>query len=156
MLTRVILVYLLTTFAALAQVPAGSRSQMLQSLEVRGPQWGEISRQIWEFAEVGYKETRSAALLAGELKKAGFQVQEGYANIPTAFLATYGSGSPVIAILGEYDALPELSQESLPERKARVAGAPGHGCGHNLFGTASALAAITVKEQMGRRTWGIP
>ncbi|MBL8210043.1 MAG: amidohydrolase [Bryobacterales bacterium] len=148
MLTRVILVYLLTTFAALAQVPAGSRSQMLQSLEVRGPQWGEISRQIWEFAEVGYKETRSAALLAGELKKAGFQVQEGYANIPTAFLATYGSGSPVIAILGEYDALPELSQESLPERKARVAGAPGHGCGHNLFGTASALAAITVKEWM--------
>jgi aminobenzoyl-glutamate utilization protein B len=147
---RMLLPALLFVFPLLlhAQIAPGDRDQMLRSMEVRAPQFGEISRQIWEYAEVGYKEHKSAALLAAELKKAGFRIEEKYAGIPTAFIASYGSGQPVIGILGEYDALPELSQETVPEHKPRVKGAPGHGCGHNLFGTASALAAITVKEWM--------
>ncbi|MBL8218146.1 MAG: amidohydrolase [Bryobacterales bacterium] len=124
------------------------RQRMIDAMNARAAHFGEISRQIWEFAELGYKEQRSATLLRNELKKAGFQVQEGYANIPTAFLATYGSGKPVIGILGEYDALPGLSQDISPERKPLVSGGSGHGCGHNLFGTASAFAAIAVKQWM--------
>ena len=114
----------------------------------RAAQFGEISRQIWEFAEVGYKEVKSSELLKTELRKAGFQTQENIGGIPTAFVATWGQGKPVIGILGEYDALPGLSQESVPERKPRAAGAPGHGCGHNLLGTAAAFAAITVKDHL--------
>jgi aminobenzoyl-glutamate utilization protein B len=87
-------------------------------------------RKIWEFAEVGYKESKSAALLEQELRQAGFSVEENTAGIPTAFTATWGQGKPVIAILGEYDALPSLSQDVAPERKPLVANGPGHGSGH--------------------------
>src|SRR6185503_12654406 len=104
--------------------------------------------RIWGFAEVGFQEYRSSALLRSELAAAGFKVDSGVAQIPTAFTASYGSGKPVIAIVGEFDALPGLSQEATPDRKAIVEGAPGHGCGHNLFGTASVAAAITVKDWM--------
>jgi aminobenzoyl-glutamate utilization protein B len=124
---------------------------MLQSIEARGARYGDVSRQIWELAEVGYKETKSSALLRDELKAAGFAVQEGVAGMPTAFVATWGSGTPVIGLMGEFDALPGLSQEVVPEHQPRSAGAPGHGCGHNLFGVASMAAAIAVKEQMQSR-----
>ncbi len=87
-------------------------------------------------------------MLQGELKKAGFTIQSGVAGIPTAFTATYGSGKPVIGILGEYDALPGMSQAAVPEKQARVAGAPGQACGHHLFGTGSMAAAIGVKDWM--------
>ena len=110
-----------------------------------------MSRTIWEAAEVGYKETKSAAVLRDELKAAGFRVDEGVAGMPTAFVATWGSGAPVIGIMGEFDALPGLSQETVPEQKARVAGAPGHGCGHNLLGVASLAAALAVKAQLESR-----
>lgn len=108
---------------------------------------GEVSRQIWELAEVGYKETKSSALLQAELKSAGFRVQAGVAGIPTSFVATYGEGKPVIGLMAEYDALPGLSQSDVPQRSPRVQGAPGHGCGHNLLGAASVLAAIALKEE---------
>jgi aminobenzoyl-glutamate utilization protein B len=108
---------------------------------------GAVSRQIWELAEVGYKETKSSALLQAELTRAGFSVQAGVAGIPTSFVATYGSGKPVLGLMAEYDALPGLSQKDVPKREAVVAGAPGHGCGHNLLGTASVLAAIALKEE---------
>lgn len=108
---------------------------------------GALSRQIWEIAEVGYKETKSSALLQAELTRAGFSVQAGVAGIPTAFVATYGAGKPVLGLMAEYDALPGLSQKDLPKREAMIAGAPGHGCGHNLLGTASVLAAIALKEE---------
>lgn len=121
---------------------------MLARMDVRAGQFGEISRQIWEFAETGYKEHKSAALLKSELQKAGFRIQDRIAEIPTAFTAAWGEGRPVIAILGEYDALPELSQDLVPQRQPKASGAPGHGCGHNLLGTASAFAAISVKEYM--------
>ncbi len=115
-------------------------------MDVAAPRYGRLSRQIWELAEVGYKEHKSAELLKAELREAGFRVQENVGGIPTAFVATWGQGSPVIGILGEYDALPGLSQEDVPVKKPRANGNPGHGCGHNLFGAASAFAAITVKD----------
>lgn len=130
------------------------RDQLLRKMDERAEHFGQLSRRIWEFAEVGYKEKQSSDLLKSELRAAGFQIQENVAEIPTAFVASYGGGKPVIGILGEYDALPGLSQESIPEKKARVAGAPGHGCGHNLFGVASAFAAITVKDYLTER--GLP
>jgi aminobenzoyl-glutamate utilization protein B len=86
--------------------------------------------------------------LAGALKEGGFEIKMGVAGIPTAFTATIGSGKPVIAILGEYDALPELSQEAVPIRQARQGISSGHGCGHHMFGVASATAALALGEQM--------
>ncbi len=96
---------------------------------------------------MGYHEERSAALLADSLHAAGFQVERGIVGIPTAFIATIGAGKPVIAILGEYDALPGLAQENVAERKQRSGPAAGHGCGHHLFGVASASACIALAEQ---------
>ncbi len=111
------------------------------------PTW-QAALKIWEWAEPGYQEEKSAALLAEMLEGAGFKVERGVAGIPTAFTATAGSGQPVIAILGEYDALPGLSQQATPEQAPRVAGGYGQACGHHLFGTASAAAAIAVAEQL--------
>ena len=102
--------------------------------------------QIWEYAEVGYKENKSAALHVQNLKAAGFTVETGVAEIPTAFIATYGSGSPVIGILAEYDALPGLAQTASPEKNPIAGKNAGHGCGHHLFGTASVGAGIAIKE----------
>jgi aminobenzoyl-glutamate utilization protein B len=101
---------------------------------------------IWGFAETALGETRSAALLAGYAEGQGFRVERGVAGMPTAFVASYGEGRPVVAVLGEYDALPGLSQKAVPERAPLQPGAPGHGCGHNLFGPASLGAAVAVKE----------
>ncbi|MEO8027166.1 MAG: amidohydrolase [Bryobacteraceae bacterium] len=125
---------------------AADKDSMVRKLDDLAPHYGQMSRQIWEWAEVGYKEKQSSALLRDELRKAGFRIEENIAGIPTAFAATWGSGSPVIGIMGEFDALPGLSQDSVPDKKARTAGAPGHGCGHNLFGVASMAAAISAKE----------
>ena len=102
--------------------------------------------QIWDFAEVGYKEVKSAALHIQHLRDAGFTVETGIADIPTAFVATYGTGSPVIAILAEYDALPGLAQTASPEKTTIAGKNAGHGCGHHLFGTASVSAGIAIKE----------
>ena len=102
--------------------------------------------QIWEYAEVGYKEVKSAALHVQHLRDAGFTVETGVAGIPTAFTATFGSGSPVIGVLGEYDALPGFSQDAVPFKKELAGNTNGHACGHHLFGSASAAAAIAVKN----------
>ena len=120
-------------------------------MEDTAPHYGDLSRKIWEFAEVGYQEVKSSALLRDELEANGFRIEKNIGGIPTAFIATWGSGSPVVALMGEFDALPELSQEDVPERKPRVDGAPGHGCGHNLFGSAVAFAAIAAKNYMAER-----
>ncbi|HYE98198.1 MAG TPA: amidohydrolase [Planctomycetota bacterium] len=122
--------------------------ELLRFFEARAGHYGELSRRIWEFAEVGYKETRSAALLRDELRAAGFRIEEGIGGIPTAFTATWGQGRPVVGILGEYDALPGLSQDAAAEQRPREPGGAGHGCGHNLFGAASAFAAHAVKERL--------
>jgi aminobenzoyl-glutamate utilization protein B len=108
----------------------------------------EMARKIWEWAEVGYQEKRSSALLADALEKGGFRIERGVAAIPTAFVATIGSGKPIIGILGEYDALPGLSQQDVPTHHARPGLTAGHGCGHHLFGTASATACLALAEQV--------
>src|SRR5678816_2988280 len=121
---------------------------VLAALDAKSAHFGDIAKQIWGFAEVGYQEFKSSALLRSELATAGFKVDSGVAGIPTAFTASYGIGKPVIAIIGEFDALPGLSQDAVPDRKPLIEGAPGHGCGHHLFGTASVAAAIAVKDWM--------
>ena len=108
----------------------------------------QISDRIWKFAEVGLQEFKSSSLLAHELEKAGFAVQRGVAGMPTAFVATYGKGRPVIGIMGEYDALPGLSQKPIPRKEPLVEGAPGHGCGHNIHGTSGMAGAIATKISM--------
>ncbi len=107
-----------------------------------------LSDQVWGFAETALLETRSAAALADYAEKQGFTVERGVAGLPTAFVATYGTGRPIIGVLGEYDALPGLSQKAQPVREALEPGTPGHGCGHNLLGTAALGAALAVKDLM--------
>jgi aminobenzoyl-glutamate utilization protein B len=99
-------------------------------------------------AETAFEEDDSANILADYAEKNGFTVDRGVAGIPTAFTAVYGSGKPVISVLGEFDALPGISQKAQPEKEPLNEGAAGHGCGHNLFGAASLGAAIAVKELM--------
>jgi aminobenzoyl-glutamate utilization protein B len=136
------------------QSPAGSHSQdhhqILALVSDNAPQFQRVSKQIWDYAELGYHEEKSSALLQQQLKAAGFSVQTPMPDEATAFVASYGSGKPVIGILGEFDALPGLSQEASPTRKPVRAAAPGHGCGHNLLGSAAALAAVSLKQYMER------
>ena len=110
-----------------------------------------IALQIWNYAEVGYKEEKSSALLQKTLSDNGFSVKAGVAGMPTAFVASYGSGKPVIAILAEFDALPGLSQEAVPEKKPIEGKNAGHGCGHHLFGTASVAAGIEIKKMLAEK-----
>ena len=123
------------------------KNAVLENLTSKTQQYGHISHQIWNLAEMGYLEEESSALLQKTLADEGFSIKEGVAGIPTAFVAEYGSGSPIIALLGEYDALPGLSQQAVAEKKSANKAA-GHACGHHLFGTASSAAAIAVKDWM--------
>lgn len=105
-----------------------------------------LSDKVWAYAETALREVKSSRTLADYAEKQGFNVQRGAAGMPTAFVASYGEGKPVIGIMGEYDALPGVSQKAVPTKEALVAGAPGHGCGHNLFGVASLGAATAIKQ----------
>lgn len=105
-----------------------------------------VNRNIWSYAETGLQEVKSAQELIDLLEANGFAVEEGVAGMPTAFVATYGTGRPVVGILAEYDALPGLSQDAVPERRERPGVTAGHGCGHSVFGTASTAAAIAAKQ----------
>ncbi len=117
-----------------------------QAIDDRADRYRDMAMQIWNLAELGYMEEKSSGILQTRLKEAGFEVTAGVAAIPTAFVASYGSGNPVIGILAEFDALPGLSQEATPTRQVGTEGAPGHACGHHLYGTASTAAAIAVKD----------
>ncbi len=140
-LTALIFFFTLTTQAQ------KSVKSVLDGLDQKSEFYGEIAQNIWGFAEMGYLEEKSSQLLQKTLKAEGFSIKNGVAGIPTAFVAEYGSGYPVIAVLGEFDALPGLSQEAVPEKKSAHKAA-GHACGHHLFGTASSAAAIAVKDWM--------
>jgi aminobenzoyl-glutamate utilization protein B len=120
----------------------------LDFLDDRDEQLTYLARQIWERPEIALQESFAAGLLADELEAAGFSVTRGVGQMPTAFVASWGSGGPVIGILGEYDALPGLSQRMAAERSPVASGGPGHGCGHNLFGVASLGAALALKRLM--------
>lgn len=119
---------------------------VLNKLDAKKDEYAAIAKQIWSNPELGYLEENSSALLQKTLKDEGFRIRAGVADIPTAFVAEYGSGAPVIALLAEFDALPGVSQKAVPYKEAVVDGGAGHACGHHLFGTASAAAGISVKD----------
>ncbi|MBX2963441.1 MAG: amidohydrolase [Cyclobacteriaceae bacterium] len=141
-----LLLFLSTITVLYGQKVSPNKKAVVQSVENQSSKLINISDKIWAHAEIAFQETQSYALLADYAEAKGFTVERGVAEIPTAFVATYGSGKPVIGILGEFDALPGLSQKAVPTKDPFEAGKPGHGCGHNLFGTASLGAAIAIKE----------
>jgi aminobenzoyl-glutamate utilization protein B len=140
--TYLLLVFSLISFASFAQ------DEILKKLDAKADFYGDISRQIWSNPELGYLESNSSALLQKTLEEAGFTIKSGVADIPTAFVAEYGSGSPVVGIMAEFDALPGVSQKAVPFRDPVVEGGAGHACGHHLFGTASVASGISVMEWM--------
>ncbi len=134
--------------SASAQKLTNNKKAVIASVEKHKTELIKISDSIWALAETAFDEHQSAEILANYAEKNGFKVTRGVAEIPTAFTATYGSGKPVISILGEFDALPGLSQKTVPTKEPLNEEAAGHGCGHNMFGTASLGAAIAIKELM--------
>jgi aminobenzoyl-glutamate utilization protein B len=130
------------------------RSEAISRVREMQPELVAMHERIWGYAEVGLEERRSSAELQEFLRARGFSVEGGVAGMPTAFVASWGSGKPVIAILAEFDALPGLSQEAAPERRPREEGGAGHACGHSVFGAASAGAAAAAKGVLER--YGIP
>lgn len=115
-------------------------------LDARQEALTKVEKQIWNWAELGYMEKKSSALLESQLEAAGFTIERGVAGIPTAFVATFGSGKPVIGLLAEFDALPGINQDATPERHPIEGKHSAHACGHNLFGTASTGAAMAIAE----------
>jgi aminobenzoyl-glutamate utilization protein B len=151
---RVFSIGILALYLSLASVLAQGvywaeeKTQICSAIEQKSDYYSELAHSIWELAEVGYQEYQSSALLQQSLTSAGFSVTPGVADIPTAFIASYGEGTPVIAILAEFDALPGVSQDAVPFRQKREEVQAGHACGHHLFGAGSTAAAIAVKEWM--------
>jgi aminobenzoyl-glutamate utilization protein B len=129
-----------------AQKMSGNKKAIIASVEKHEAELIALSDSIWALAETAFEEDVSAKLLANYAEKNGFTLERGVAGMPTAFVATYGSGKPVISVLGEFDALPGISQKAQPTKEPLNEGAAGHGCGHNLFGAASLGAAIAAKE----------
>lgn len=129
-----------------AQTPSAEKKAAVNLVEKQGTDLVAMSDTIWEYAETALREDKSAKLLADYAERHGMTVQRGVAGMPSAFVASYGQGRPVIAILGEYDALPGISQKPSAVKEPFEDGAAGHGCGHNLFGAASLGAAVAVKE----------
>lgn len=125
------------------------KQQVIDEVDALESEIVDLSMELWNFSEIALKEHRSAELLASVLEAEGFTVERGVADMPTAFVAEWGSGKPVIGILAEYDALPDIGNDPVPARQARADGHPhGQGCGHNLFGAGSAAAAIALKRTM--------
>jgi aminobenzoyl-glutamate utilization protein B len=137
-----------TDLAAAQPALRPSQQTALANVDQQTELLKRINKEIWEFAEVGLEEKRSSAVLIEALRKDGFQIETGLGGMPTAFVATFGSGKPVIALLAEYDALPALSQKVSPEEEPVEAGRPGHGCGHSGLGAGSLGAALAVKKAM--------
>ena len=135
--------------ASAAPLSERDRSELIRGVDARGPELTDAAMKIWGFAEMGYLETKSSALLQDQLKAAGFTVTPGVAGMPTAFIASYKNGDgPVVAVLAEFDALPGLAQAASPTRTPIPGQEAGHGCGHNLFGAASVNGAIALKAWM--------
>ena len=109
-----------------------------------------VAKDIWDHPQIALQETYASELLARELEADGFSIEWGAGGMSTAFVATWGSGDPIIGFLGEYDALPGLSQTVSAEREAIESGGPGHGCGHNLYGTACMGSVMALKRAMER------
>ena len=145
---------LLVVPTAVGQNLPAPKQTALEWIESNEQELVSVSHDIWEYSEVGLKETLSMARLTELLLANGFEVEDGIAGMPTAFIGSYGSGEPIIGFLAEYDALPGVSQDAVPERQPRPGVDAGHGCGHNLYSTASTAAAIAVKQAMEKH--GLP
>jgi len=130
---------------------AALKARAMTDIQSQYGTYKQIAMQIWDYAEVGYKEVKSSGLLQKTLADNGFTVRAGVADIPTAFVASYGSGSPVIGILAEFDALPGLAQQAVPVKTPIEGKNAGHGCGHHLFGTASVAAGIEIKKLIAEK-----
>ena len=137
---------LLIAAPAVSTAASKAKEAAVASIDHQHPEMIEMADQIWAYAETALREVQSAAVLADYAEARGFKVERGVAEMPTAFIATYGMGKPVIGVMGEYDALPGISQKAQPTQEPYEEGAAGHGCGHNLFGTASLAAAVAIKE----------
>lgn len=137
---------LLGTLLAGSANSAEGDDAMLVYLDGAAGRYGSLARAIWEKAEVGYQEYDSSKLLQDTLVESGFSVETGVADIPTAFIASYGDGGPVIALLAEFDALPGITQTDSPQREPRDDVDAGHACGHHLFGAGSVAAAVAIKQ----------
>jgi len=135
-----------STFLLNSQSVNKLKKDLLNSIEEKTLELTSLSDKIWEAAEVAFREDKSAEYLIEYAEANGLTIERGLAGMPTAFTASYGKGKPVIGIIGEFDALPGLSQSTAPYRDELIEGGAGHGCGHNLFGTASLGAAIAIKE----------
>jgi len=133
-------------FVATVRAGEENKLEVERSVNHHAKELIDLSDRIWQYAEVALEETRSAEVLANYAESQGFNVIRGVADMPTAFTATFGIGKPIIGILGEYDALPGVSQKALPIKEPLHSGAAGHGCGHNLFGAGSLGAAVAIKE----------
>ncbi|HBK90559.1 MAG TPA: amidohydrolase, partial [Parvularcula sp.] len=145
--------------AAIIALPAAAQEKptlsaeaqaLLARIDARSGDIAEVAGALWDYAEVGYKEEKSSGLLKDRLRAEGFSIEEGVAGIPTAFVASFGSGGPVIAILAEFDALPGINQDRQASRAPIDGKGAGHACGHNLFGAGSLGAAIAVKEWLAQ------
>ena len=146
-----------------AAAPSAAKEAVIRSIDAGADGYWKAALDIWGWAEPGYQEVKSSKRVADLLREAGFEVREGVAEIPTAFVASYGSGKPVIGILAEFDALPGLSQAAVPHPEARAETTWGHGCGHHLFGVASSSAGIALARAIERgdasgtvRVYGTP
>jgi aminobenzoyl-glutamate utilization protein B len=148
--TVVLIIYCLVifSFSVSQTMDEPIKNEMLRIIDQKSQLLIDVSDKIWEYAEIAVMEYESSKLLEEVLEKEGFRVEKDVADLPTAFVATFGSGSPVIGILAEYDALPGLSQDSMPFKKVLQEEGNGHGCGHNLFGAGSLGAALALKEVM--------
>ncbi|MDD8019791.1 MAG: amidohydrolase [Acidobacteriota bacterium] len=140
--------FLISSFAAGTTPTDKKKKEALASIDKHKTEIIALSDQIWQLAETALQETQSSKLLADYAEAQGFKVERGVAGLPTAFIATFGQGSPIIGVLGEYDALPGLSQRAQPVKEALQPGAAGHGCGHNLLGAAALSSALAIKELM--------
>jgi len=149
---KLLLLLLLALALALAPLALGEvkftadKQAAVATIDRTSAEMTALSDKVWSYAETALRETQSSKALADWAEAKGFRVTRNVAGMPTAFVAEYGSGKPVIGIMGEYDALPGISQKAQPTKDPLQAGAPGHGCGHNLFGVGSLAAAIAIKD----------
>jgi aminobenzoyl-glutamate utilization protein B len=139
------------------------KDQLAAFIDTNADQYAATAQHLWDLAEVGYMETESSETLQGVLRDAGFEIASGVAGMPTAFVATYGGGGPIIGIMGEYDALPGINQSRSSERDPIPGKIAGHACGHHLFGTGSVAAALAIRDWLAEsgapgtiRVYGTP
>lgn len=146
LLSLAVFCFFISSAFAQKQVINANKQAVIASVHAKYAALTDLSDEIWSFEEVAFQENQSAEALASYAEANGLKVQRGVAEIPTAFTAEFGSGTPIIGIMGEFDALPGLSQKKVPTKEPLNPGSAGHGCGHNLFGVASLGAAIAIKE----------